>query len=243
MPDLHYTDPALVEIYDAFNGWSADRDYYLSLPHSRPARVLEVGCGTGLVARALARQGHDVTGLDPARPMLDYGRRRPSGETVTWVCGTLSDCVDQPFDLIFMTGHAFQCLIADAEIETAFVRIRDLLMPDGRFVFETRNPAARVWTRWVPETTRRQLTMSDGGVVTEEHDLVAVAGELVSFTSTYQVGGRKLVSHSTLRFADLARLTALARKAGLAVKMVHGDWDRSVLTPHSPEIIVTLVPS
>jgi SAM-dependent methyltransferase len=33
-----------------------------------PARVLEVGCGSGDLARAIAAEGYDVIGIDPAAP-------------------------------------------------------------------------------------------------------------------------------------------------------------------------------
>src|SRR5918992_6331542 len=33
-----------------------------------PARVLEVGCGKGELARAMARAGHSVTAIDPRAP-------------------------------------------------------------------------------------------------------------------------------------------------------------------------------
>ena len=33
-----------------------------------PARVLEVGCGAGELARALAKDGHDVLAIDPVAP-------------------------------------------------------------------------------------------------------------------------------------------------------------------------------
>ncbi|HZU05173.1 MAG TPA: class I SAM-dependent methyltransferase [Chloroflexota bacterium] len=40
-----------------------------------PARVLDVGCGTGLLAQRLAREGYTMTGLDPSHGMLRYGER------------------------------------------------------------------------------------------------------------------------------------------------------------------------
>ena len=40
-----------------------------------PARVLEVGCGEGWLARALARAGHLVTAIDPRAPEGPIFRR------------------------------------------------------------------------------------------------------------------------------------------------------------------------
>jgi SAM-dependent methyltransferase len=37
---------------------------------SKPARILDVGCGQGTQALQLARAGHDVTGLDPSGELL-----------------------------------------------------------------------------------------------------------------------------------------------------------------------------
>jgi SAM-dependent methyltransferase len=39
-----------------------------------PARVADVGCGTGISSRLLAARGHDVTGVDPNEPMLAHAR-------------------------------------------------------------------------------------------------------------------------------------------------------------------------
>jgi ubiquinone/menaquinone biosynthesis C-methylase UbiE len=40
-----------------------------------PARLLEVGCGEGTLARALADAGYAVTAIDPAAPPGDFFRR------------------------------------------------------------------------------------------------------------------------------------------------------------------------
>ena len=38
MPDLHYDDPAPAELYDIYDGWQADRDFYIAL--AGPARSM-----------------------------------------------------------------------------------------------------------------------------------------------------------------------------------------------------------
>lgn len=44
------------------------------------ARVLDVGCGGGLLAEAMARNGAEVTALDLAAPLLDVARLHASDE-------------------------------------------------------------------------------------------------------------------------------------------------------------------
>jgi 2-polyprenyl-6-hydroxyphenyl methylase/3-demethylubiquinone-9 3-methyltransferase len=44
------------------------------------ARVLDVGCGGGLLSEAMARAGADVTALDLAEPLLDVARLHASAE-------------------------------------------------------------------------------------------------------------------------------------------------------------------
>ena len=41
-----------------------------------PARVLDVACGAGRYAIALARRGYELTGIDIAVPFLERARRR-----------------------------------------------------------------------------------------------------------------------------------------------------------------------
>jgi SAM-dependent methyltransferase len=43
-------------------------EFVLSQLPAPPARVLEVGCGSGDLARTLAAEGYDVTAIDPAAP-------------------------------------------------------------------------------------------------------------------------------------------------------------------------------
>jgi SAM-dependent methyltransferase len=48
-----------------------------------PARVADVGCGTGIATRLLAKRGYDVVGIDPSGEMLAFARR---GGLARYVC-------------------------------------------------------------------------------------------------------------------------------------------------------------
>jgi 2-polyprenyl-3-methyl-5-hydroxy-6-metoxy-1,4-benzoquinol methylase len=50
-------------------------------------RIVDIGCGTGLLTCELAMRGYDVVGIDPWDAMLAVARSRPGGERVTWIDG------------------------------------------------------------------------------------------------------------------------------------------------------------
>ena len=71
MPDAIFEHPRLVAVYDALDADRSDLDVYVDLVHGLGARrVLDVGCGTGVLALLLADRGLEVTGLDPAAGSL-----------------------------------------------------------------------------------------------------------------------------------------------------------------------------
>ncbi|HET6521137.1 MAG TPA: class I SAM-dependent methyltransferase, partial [Geminicoccaceae bacterium] len=95
--------------------------------------VLDLGTGTGTVARGLARRGCEVTGLDPSEPLLAEARRldRAAGVSVRYVTGRAEDTglPDAAFDAVTagQCWHWFDRPRAAAEA-------RRLLVPGGRLV-------------------------------------------------------------------------------------------------------------
>jgi SAM-dependent methyltransferase len=238
-PSASYADPRLAALYDALNPADAAATFYLGLPGARPLQILDLGCGTGLLACEFAARGHDVTGADPAAAMLAVARGRPGGDRVRWVQADAAGLVTSTrFDLVVMTGHVFQLLLDDRDVQAALGALARHLAPGGRIAFETRNPAVREWQDWNPRDTRERVEAA--GVVADVHyDIRSVAGELVTYETCFDfTGGDPVVVPDTLRFMDQAQVAAFLAGAGLAPLHWYGDWDRSPLRPASPEIIV-----
>lgn len=222
MPDAHYENDRLAELYDIDSPWSADRDFYLSLADDPPQRILDLGCGTGLLCDAYAARGHEVTGVDPTAAMLAVGRRKPNGFRIEWVQSSAQDFASEKrFDLIIMTGHAFQVLLTDDDILTTFKNMRKLLKPDGIVAFESRNPAIDWPANWNYDMV---LELSNANVH-EQRRFMKMNHDLMVFELLYQFPGETLRSESHLRFLASETIRRHLNEAGLSLKKLLGDWD------------------
>jgi SAM-dependent methyltransferase len=218
---MDYQHSQIAEIYDLANPRVQDTDFYLSLAGLRPYSVLDLGCGTGTLCCALAERGHRVTGVDPASAMLAVARSKPHAEKVEWVeSSAQSYKVHRRFDLIVMTGHAFQILLTDADALAVLGTMRGHLKERGRVAFETRNPRVD----WVGEWSGR-VRMLPGGQVLETLEITGEDGELISFQTSYRLPDGTLTTTSRLRFPSREHVEALIARSGLVVRDVFGDWD------------------
>lgn len=164
MPDNHYENTRLAALYDLDSPWSADRDFYLNLAGKPRMRILDIGCGTGLLCDAFANEGHDVTGVDPSGSMLAVAKMKRHGAQIEWVQSfAQSFKSEKRFDLIIMTGHAFQVLLDDAAILDTFKVMREHLNAGGLIVFESRNPNVDWASTWDYE-----LDLEVNGVIVRE---------------------------------------------------------------------------
>ncbi len=237
--DALYHDKRLVDFYDLDNGWGDDTRSCLHLSQS-VSTVLDLGCGTGLLATAIAERGALVTGVDPAPAMLAIARQRPGGDRVTWVEGDGRLVrLGQRFDFILMTGHAFQCLLTDADQLALLATIATHLTPQGRFIFDSRNPARREWEEWGEDPSRRFVDHSKHGRVESWNDYAYDAATgIVTYGTYYRLAdGALLAAKSQIRFSSQQHLAHLIAQAGLTVDRWLGDWQGGAFTPDAKEII------
>lgn len=224
-PDNHYGHPTLASVYDTTCGWSPDRDFYLSLADRDKMAILDIGCGTGLLCNAYAERGHIVVGVDPSATMLDIASRQPNGAQVKWVEGYAQEFeCDQVFDLAIMTGHTFQTLLAVDDVNAALRNIRTHLRPEGRFVFESRNPFIDWVMAW---DGRSESWSSEFGNFTQSTRVINSTVDTVSFEHTYEFEAETLSSTSELWFMSKHAIETALGRADFSLSAVYGDWDRS----------------
>lgn len=106
--------------------------------------VLDLGCGGGFMAEALAQRGASVVGVDPAEDAILAAQRHAAsmGLLITYSRGTAEriPLEDDSVDIVV----SVDVLEHVADLEASLNEIKRVLRPGGFFIFDTinRNPLA-----------------------------------------------------------------------------------------------------
>jgi SAM-dependent methyltransferase len=229
-----FEDPRLAGLYDRDNPDGPDRDFYRRLADDIDARrIVDLGCGTGLLTCSLATSGRTVIGIDPAAAMLDIARRRAGN--VSWIHGDAGDLPGNDADLALMTANVAQVFTTDPEWARTLDGLRRALRAGGTLAFESRNPDARAWETW--GALRRVETLH--GPLTRWAEKIHERDGLVTYDAHYrfEATGEHLVSPGALRFRSAAAIGADLSKHGFVVRHLYGDWERGPVRSSSAVMV------
>ena len=228
-----FTDPANYDLEQG-PGSQARIAFWCRMAQQFGGPVLELACGTGLVAIPVAAMGLSVTGVDLAAPMLAHAQAKAEREEVDvrWIQADVRDlAVPRRFGFAILTGNAFQAFLSPADQAALLETVHRHLAPEGVFGFETRNPAGH--------------DLRDEPEGPPELDYVDVAGRRVLLSSSQRwdeaaqvmhwttvrrwTGGdgapRERTSRIACRFTGPDEIEALLEAAGFEIIAQYGDWD------------------
>ena len=133
-----YKDLATIyeAMYHSFIDYPAEYDFYSGqLLRYHQNEVLEIGSGTGNLAKYFIANGFVYKGLDYSEQMIDLAKKKIS--TAEFIKGDMRDFkLNHPVGSIIATGRTLSYLRTNDDIRAAFSSFYNNLIPDGILCFD-----------------------------------------------------------------------------------------------------------
>ena len=128
-------------------------------------RILDIGCGGGLLSEPLARLGADMVGVDPSATNIEAAKQHAeqSGLAIDYRCGTAEELAEagEQFDIVL----AMEVVEHVADVPLFVASCADMVKPGGLMIAATLNRTLKSFAlaivgaeyilRWLPRGTHQ----------------------------------------------------------------------------------------
>ena len=210
-----------------------------SLITDEPRAVLDVGAGSGDIARRMVEFVERVDAVDFSEAMIARGKQLPDGEhpRLHWIYGTAEDApLSGPYALI-TAGSSIHWM----DWPRAFPRFRSLLTPHGFLAVVYRRTLPMVWNDAL-RTIRRQFSTRRTDEQGSENAIEALVAR-----GLFQVHGEKTTTPIPFNQPIDDFITGLHSRSGFSVEGMgeeqagEFDWQvRTLLLSFHPDGVLPL---
>ncbi|MGH2942034.1 MAG: class I SAM-dependent methyltransferase [Solirubrobacteraceae bacterium] len=183
--------------------------------------ALELGAGTGRIARPLAARGIPVDGVDISDVMLAELRRRAGDLPIRAIKCDLADLtLTRRYSLVFCIWNTFYSLRSSEQQARCVQTVADALLPGGAFIIEAFVPLPDYFTDG-QEVRVREITADSVSLQVSLHDpsRQTVASQHI----VIRRNSVRLHPHE-IRYAWPSEIDAMADSAGLRLKERWAGW-------------------
>lgn len=190
--------------------------------------ILDIGCGTGILAAKLAKKGGEVTAIDLSPQMLDIAKNRAQSLNLA------IDFVNQPMqgleghtdvDVAVIPIDSLNYVIEKEEVEETFKRIYKALRPGGLLLFD-------VHSTFKTDVIFMEspFVYDDGRIAyiwqTEAGDVPhSVYSELSFFVKTREQLYERFDEVHMQRTFSIHTYVDLLEKVGFKIERIFADWE------------------
>ena len=242
---------ALARYYELeYSDYFTDVDFYLQLLRRTGGPFLDLACGTGRVALAMADEGYEAVGVDASEAMLAIARKKAGGKLELHQADLRTFDLGRRFPLVAVTLNSFMHVVDVEGQLAALERIERHLAPGGRAVVSTINPYSvslhdieakliHEFTKWDPAAQSWVTKLSARDV-----DTVEQVEHVTYFYDEVKEGNvQRLVTTLDFRYTYRYELELLMRQSGLEPISVYGSYDLESYEITSPALILVARPA
>lgn len=123
-------------MYQSFIDYDAEYEFYNKLIQENKCNsILEIGSGTGNLAKRFLDNNHNYLGLDFSQSMIDIAVEK--NKSCAFMFGDMRNFVlDQPVEAVIVTGRYTSYLINNEDVIDTFESIHKNLVSDGILIFD-----------------------------------------------------------------------------------------------------------
>lgn len=191
-------------------------------------KILDIGCGTGLLSAKLAKQGGKVTAVDLSTDMLQVAAKRAESLQLP------IEFINQPmqeltghhgFDIAIIPIDSLNYVTKTAEVQQTFERIYDALRPGGVLLFD------------VHSTFKTDVIFMESPFVYDDEriayiwqtepgeDLHAVYSTLAFFVKTETQHYERFDEVHLQRTFPVHDYVQMLQDAGFMIERIFADWE------------------
>ncbi len=151
-----YTEHSKVyhEMYQAIFNYEEDFQlYHRYLSKLKCKKILEIGSGSGNLAKYFINNEYDYTGLDNSKEMIKLARELvPEGK---FILGDMRNIkLKEKFDAVVVTGRTFTHMTTNHDVMFALYSINEILQKEGWLLFDNFN-AEEIFTNFREQSTHK----------------------------------------------------------------------------------------
>lgn len=220
-------------VYDLIFPEDSETLEFLKEGLSIPSKILDLACGTGNYSIALSKLGHEVTGIDMDKQMINIANEKKGSLPVGFISEDMTLFHEDSLNLIFCIGNSLVHLSDKEKVKSFIQKIYDSLLPSSHMVIQIIN-FDRILDKNISSLPTIERTNDGIRFVRKyrhEKSLIYFDTELNVYDSVY----KNSVPLLPLRSEELI---SMAEEAGFKEINVYGDFNYEEYTKDSYALVL-----